>query len=108
MGRSQREKGKRGERELAAELGKIFGVKCRRGQQYCGVAGDADVVGLEGVHLESKRVESFLLYPSLEQANSDKACGDVPLVCHRRNGKEWVAVCYLKDLPKLAEVLSRA
>jgi hypothetical protein len=108
MGRSQREKGKRGERELAAKLTEYFGEKCRRGQQYCGVAGDADVVGLEGVHIESKRVEMFSLYPSLEQADSDKKPGDVPVVCHRRNGKDWVAVVYLKDLMRLAEVLGRA
>lgn len=108
MGRSQREKGKRGERELAAKLTELFGEKCRRGQQYCGAAGDADVVGLEGVHVESKRVETFSLYSAMEQADSDKRTGDVPVVCHRRNGKDWVAVVYLKDLPKLVEVLNRA
>ena len=51
MGKSQREKGKRGERELAGIL-RENGYECRRGQQYCGAAGDADVVGLSGIHIE--------------------------------------------------------
>ena len=36
-------KGAAGERELARKL-KEYGYDCRRGQQYCGANGDADVV----------------------------------------------------------------
>ena len=53
---NSREKGKRGERELAGEL-RRHGYDARRGQQYCGANGDADVVGLPGLHIECKRVE---------------------------------------------------
>ena len=56
MGKSQREKGKRGERELAGRL-RDHGYDCRRGQQFCGASGDADVTGLPGIHIECKRVE---------------------------------------------------
>lgn len=42
-------KGKNGERELATIL-REYGYDSRRGQQYCGSNGDADVVGLPGVH----------------------------------------------------------
>ena len=49
-------KGKNGERELATIL-REYGYDSRRGQQYCGSNGDADVVGLPGVHIECKRVE---------------------------------------------------
>ena len=46
------QKGKKGERELAAIL-KSYGYEdSRRGQQYCGSNGDADVVGLPGIHIE--------------------------------------------------------
>ena len=55
MGKAQREKGKRGERELAGIL-RDYGYNCRRGQQYCGTSGDADVIGLPDVHIEVKRV----------------------------------------------------
>lgn len=48
MGKMQREKGKRGERELAGIL-RDYGYNCRRGQQYCGTSGDADVIGLPDV-----------------------------------------------------------
>ena len=54
MGKSQREKGKRGERELSNLL-KDHGYNCRRGQQYCGTNGDADVVGLPGIHMQKGR-----------------------------------------------------
>ena len=53
MGKSQREKGKRGERELAGRL-RDHGYDCRRGQQFCGASGDADVTGLPGIHIECK------------------------------------------------------
>lgn len=56
MGKMQREKGKRGERELAGILRK-YGFDSRRGQQYSGANGDADVAGLPGIHVEVKRVE---------------------------------------------------
>ena len=58
MGKMQREKGKRGERELAGIL-RDYGYNCRRGQQYCGTFGDADVIGLPDVHIEVKRVEDL-------------------------------------------------
>ena len=60
MGKSQREKGKRGERELAGKL-RDHGYDCRRGQQFCGISGDADVIGLPGIHIECKRVERLNL-----------------------------------------------
>ena len=47
MGKAQREKGKRGERELAGIL-RDYGYDTRRGQQFCGSDGSADVVGLPG------------------------------------------------------------
>lgn len=104
MGKSQRDKGKRGERELAKELNKLFDVECRRGQQFCGIEGD-DVVGLPGCHVEVKRVEKFQLYPSLEQSVEDSSPEDVPIVCTRRNGKPWVVCLELDDLPKLVRIL---
>lgn len=51
--KASRDKGKRGERELAAALN-AHGYDCRRGQQYSGANGDADVVGLDGIHLSAR------------------------------------------------------
>ena len=41
---NSRTKGKAGELELSKVL-KTYGYDTRRGQQYCGANGDADVVG---------------------------------------------------------------
>jgi hypothetical protein len=105
MGKSQRDKGKVGERELSNELTRLFGHACRRGQQYCGTAGDSDVVGLEGVHVESKRTETLRLWDAINQAVSDAADGCVPMVCHRPSRKPWVAIVRLDDLPALVRTL---
>jgi Holliday junction resolvase len=95
MGKASRDKGKRGEREVAAIL-RDAGYDCRRGVQYHGGADSPDVVGLPGVHIEVKRVEAFKLYDALSQAKGD--CGDKkPVVIHRRNNCEWVVVQPLKD-----------
>ena len=51
---NSKQKGARGERELSSKL-KEYGYSTRRGQQYCGANGDADVVGLNGVHIEVKK-----------------------------------------------------
>ena len=99
-------KGKRGERELAKELNAIFGTDCRRGQQYHGLEGE-DVVGLPGVHVECKRTERLSVYEAMEQAVDDAQGDDVPLVCHRRNKRQWLAIVQLVDIPRLIEVLQR-
>lgn len=88
---NSRDKGCRGERELANKL-KEYGFDCRRGQQFCGNNGDADVVGLEGFHIECKRVEALSLYKALSQAKGDAKDGDMPVVMHRKNNCEWVVI----------------
>lgn len=95
-GKMSREKGKRGEREIAAIL-KAHGYDARRGQQFCGANGDADVVGLDGIHIEVKRTEKLKLYEALEQAQSDARDGELPVVMHRKNNHEWVVIQPLED-----------
>lgn len=58
---NSRRKGKGGELELAKKL-REYGYDCRRGQQYCGANGDADVVGIPGVHIECKRTNRINVY----------------------------------------------
>lgn len=100
------QKGKRGERELAKKLGEVFGVACRRGQQFCGASGDADVIGLDGIHVECKRTEKLLLWPALDQSVGDAKAGSVPMVFHRPNNRPWIAIVRVDDLPALGEVLA--
>lgn len=89
-------KGARGERELSNKL-KKYGYDCRRGQQYCGANGDADVVGLSGIHIECKRVEKLNLYDAVSQAKSDAREDEKPTVFHRKNNCEWLVTMTLPD-----------
>lgn len=93
---NSRRKGAAGERELAKIL-KGYGYDARRGQQYSGANGDADVVGLPGVHIECKRVEALNIDKAMEQAVSDARDGEIPAVFHRRNGKGWKVTLRLED-----------
>lgn len=92
-------KGKQGERELSGILRDQFGVEeARRGQQFCGANGDADVVGIPGIHIECKRVESLNVHKAMAQAERDRNRNDIPVVFHRKNGTEWLVTVKLCDL----------
>ena len=93
---NSREKGKRGEMELARAL-RALGYDCRRGQQYSGANGDADVVGLPGIHIECKRVERLNLTEAMKQARRDALPGEFPVVFHRRNDEPWLVTMPLGD-----------
>ena len=97
---NSRNKGARGERELASKL-KEYGYDCRRGQQYCGANGDADVVGLPKIHIECKRVERLNLYDAMAQAKSDAKDDEIPAVFHRRNHDEWKVTLRLSDFMEI-------
>lgn len=93
---NSREKGKRGELELARVL-RSLGYDCRRGQQYSGANGDADVVGLPGIHIECKRVERLNLTEAMKQARRDALPGEFPVVFHRRNDEPWMVTMPLES-----------
>ena len=97
---NSRQKGKRGELELAHELGK-WGYKTRRGQQFSGANGDADVVGIPGLHIECKRVEQLNLEKALDQSESDARIGEYAVVMHRRNRERWKVTISLEQFMTL-------
>lgn len=86
---NSRNKGTLYERHVAG-LFKSEGYEARRGQQYCGANGDADVIGVKGIHIECKAVERLNLYDAIAQAKKDAKNGDLPVVVHKKN--------YCKDL----------
>ena len=86
---NSRQKGARGERELAGKL-RAYGFDTRRGQQYSGANGDADVVGLPGIHIECKRVERLNIEDAMSQSKHDARDGEIPVVMHRKNNCEWL------------------
>lgn len=94
---NSREKGARGERELAKILREHGYAGARRGVQYSGANGDADVVGMSGYHIECKRVENLNLYKAMEQSEHDARENETPIVVHRKNGKKWLVTMRLED-----------
>lgn len=104
---NSRDKGARGERELAHYLEK-WGCKARRGQQYCGANGDADVIGLDGIHIECKRVEHLNIDKAMQQSYDDAYAESlkqgremIPTVWHRRNNTKWKVTLFADDFMKL-------
>ena len=93
---NSRRKGKAGELEFAG-LCKAHGYDCRRGQQYSGANGDADVEGLNGIHIEVKRAERLDLEGAMSQSVRDARVGELPIVAHRKNRGEWLITMRADD-----------
>ena len=99
MAINSKAKGAAGERELASKL-RDYGYDCRRGQQYNGLEGE-DVVGLDYIHCEVKRVQALNLDEAMEQAKRDSKDNQMPAVFHRKNNKKWKVTMELNDWIKL-------
>ena len=97
---NSRTKGKRGELE-AAHILKKHGYDTRRGQQFAGINGDADVVGLPYIHLEIKRVEKLNIDDALQQSVRDARDAEIPVVMHRKNRTEWKITMLFEDWIKM-------
>lgn len=93
---NSRAKGASGERELSNVL-REYGFNARRGQQFSGANGDPDVVGIDGVHIECKRVERLNIFDAMEQSCRDAREGETPVVMHRKNRKPWLVTMRLED-----------
>ncbi len=104
---NSRRKGCRGELDAAKEWASVLGGFARRGQQFAGGNFSPDVVtSYDGIHLEVKRVEAGNPYNWVEQAVRDSG-GKVPVVLHRRNHREWLAIVRLDDVPRLAKEINQ-
>lgn len=98
MGLSQREKGKRGERELASLLRSEGYDKAHRTSQYCGQTGEAaDCVGLPGIHIECKRVEKLNVPDAMNKAATEAKQPDKPALFHRRDRQPWLVTMLFSD-----------
>ena len=93
---NSRNKGKVGERSLAKKL-QEYGFDTRRGQQYCGIEGNSDVVGIDGLHIECKRTQQVRDEVFLKQAERDAKEGEIPVVMYRRNHEEWKVIMRLEN-----------
>lgn len=96
-----RDKGARGERELALLLADN-GFPAKRGVQFSqgkhGLTGaDVECESLGFMHIEVKRVEAGNPYNWHDQAKCD-AKGKTAVVFHKRNGRRWLAILSAEDL----------
>lgn len=99
---NSKRKGSAGERELASVLREHGYANAKRGQQYCGYNGDADIVdAIPGIHIECKRVERLNLEAAFDQSVRDAKAGEIPVVMHRRNRRPWMITIRLEDFFRL-------
>jgi Holliday junction resolvase len=102
MGINSCRKGKRGEREWAAELA-AHGYAARRGQQFSGSPDSPDVVcdALPRIHFEVKRVQSLNIEKAIDRAVIDAGANKTPVVAHRKNGRGWLVTMEASDWFKM-------
>jgi Holliday junction resolvase len=101
-------KGARAERELANTLKDLFGWNARRTAQFCGDAGDSDVVieELPEVFVEVKMVEALSIVPAMRKA-IEQCKNKLPMICHRKKQSEWLVTVPLTRLIEIANMISR-
>ena len=99
---NSRQKGARYERHVAS-LFRAEGYDARRGQQFSGLYGDADVVGAPGIHIEAKHYENGhgKTYDWMAQAKRDARDGELPVVIHHKNNCADLVTMEWEDWIKL-------
>jgi hypothetical protein len=99
---NSRAKGARAERQWRDQLREAGFLKSFRGQQYCGAAGNADVVcpELPTISFEVKAVQNLNVLAAMKQAIAD--AGDkTPVVSHKKNGEPWLVTMLAADWLRL-------
>lgn len=99
---NSRAKGKRGELEIAHLL-REYGYDARRGVQYCGANGDADVTGLPNIHIEVKRTEKLNIDKAMQQSMNDARDNEVPVVMHRKDRQRWLVTMTMDEWMRFYE-----
>lgn len=75
-------------------------ITAEEGNNTIGLDGE-DVVGLDYIHIEVKRVQALNLDEAMEQAKRDSKDNQIPVVFHRKNNKKWKATMELDSWIKL-------
>ena len=100
---NSRAKGAKGER-LFRDICREHGFDdARRGQQYCGANGDADVVGLPNIHIECKFVQNLNFHKAMEQSINDAKGNEMPIVASKRKYEPWLITMRVDDWFELYE-----
>lgn len=97
---NSRQKGKRSELMLAHIL-QEYGFDARRSQQYAGMNGDADVVGIPDLHIECKNVQKLNIRNAMAQSERDARDGEIPVVMHKMDRKPWLVTLNIDDFMQM-------
>ena len=102
MGAKERDKGARGERMLRDELHRLGFEEVTRGFVWNHTS---DLIGLEGIHVESKFCEKLNIRAALAQAEEEakKRNDGMPTVFSKTSRKPWIVTMNLDDWAKLYE-----
>lgn len=104
-GRMARNKGARGENELAAILSDQFGFVVKRKLGQARDSGDDIEAG--PFRIEVKRRETLSVMQWCRQIEACTGKDQIPVVAFRQNGQEWRVVLRLKDfLPLMGEKIA--
>ncbi len=102
MSRASRDKGSRGEREVADRF-RAAGFPCARTPNSGAMQWKGDVNGVPFCHIEVKRQERIQIVDWSEQAEADCPNGDMPLVVWRRSRDDWRVTLPLDDFIELLQ-----
>jgi Holliday junction resolvase len=85
-----RDKGARGEREVAA-IFRHAGLDVDRVPNSGGlrIKGDLYGPGSAGLHVETKLAQTWKLPEWLRQTEGEAGAGEIPVLAFRRNGERW-------------------
>lgn len=104
----ERNKGKRGEREVATKFTELA-LPARRSQQYCGTpeSGDVTFKQKELGSMTSVEVKNYEKYSSADiakwmtKARRDAGPERMPMLCAKQSRGQWYATLHIEDLAVL-------
>ena len=110
MAKASRDKGKRGEREVA-QLLTDYGITSRRGRQFKGTPESPDVdCGIPWLNVEVKRREATNVYTWMAEAKATCKHNQMPVVFHKKNDlptehRPWLTTMLSTDFAVLMKVI---
>ena len=107
MGKMSRDKGKRGEREVAALI-RSHGFNAKRGQQHRGGVDSPDIIhNIPNVNLEVKFREDVSLFATLKRIGYETPLNKWPVVFYRQLRKPWIIFMDADDFLYIMEELAK-
>jgi hypothetical protein len=104
---NSRAKGKKGEQEFINQhLRPFWPDACRNADQT--KTDKNDCLNAAGCHWQIKRTESLRVWDAIEQAESEAAATDLPVVAFRRNRSKWFCVLEASELVALLRMREEA